>query len=163
MDKLVKGAIISDCKKYRYALWRIWDFTKPRILFIGLNPSIANADIDDPTVRRLIAYVSGWGFGGFYICNLFAHISKDPVILKSLSNPIEEYGSGNNLKYLKLYSEYSKKVVFIWGTGGKLNNRQKEIINLFPKAYCFGVNKDNTPKHPLYLKKDLTLITFNDK
>lgn len=45
-----KEATISDDQIYRYKLSRTWDSTKPTILFIGLNPSIANETIDDPTI-----------------------------------------------------------------------------------------------------------------
>lgn len=47
-----KEAKISKCGQYRYALGRIWNedsFSAPILVFIGLNPSIADADIDDPT------------------------------------------------------------------------------------------------------------------
>ena len=33
-----KGAELSPCRRYRYALWRIWDDSKPAVMFIGLNP-----------------------------------------------------------------------------------------------------------------------------
>lgn len=59
-----KGAMFSKCRKYRYVLWRIWDDDKPRVMFIGLNPSIAGAIIDDPTIRKVIGFAKRWGFGG---------------------------------------------------------------------------------------------------
>ncbi len=59
------GAIFSECKKYRYLLWRIWDRSKPLVMFIGLNPSIADGETDDPTIRRCKAFVRSWGYGGF--------------------------------------------------------------------------------------------------
>jgi hypothetical protein len=50
-----RGAEFSPCGKYRYALWRIWDFKKPLAMFIGLNPSTADASKDDPTIKRVRA------------------------------------------------------------------------------------------------------------
>jgi len=49
-----KDAKLSDDKLYRYQLSRIWDEDKPTVLFIMLNPSTADADVDDPTIRRVI-------------------------------------------------------------------------------------------------------------
>ena len=56
-----KGAIISDCSKYRYSLWRIWDKEKPIFTFIGLNPSTADHIQDDPTINRCINFAKSWG------------------------------------------------------------------------------------------------------
>jgi hypothetical protein len=77
-----KGAIFSECGKYRYALWRIWDERDPLVMCIGLNPSTANADDDDPTIRNLTTLFKASGFSGFYMTNLFALISSDPDDLR---------------------------------------------------------------------------------
>src|SRR3546814_16904510 len=59
-------------------LWRIWDDTKPQCMFIMLNPSTADADLDDPTIRRCIGFAKSWGYGGLQVCNLFAYRSTEP-------------------------------------------------------------------------------------
>lgn len=59
-----KDAIFSVCGKYRYAISRTWDAAKPYALFIGLNPSYADAELDDPTLKRCISFAQSWGFGG---------------------------------------------------------------------------------------------------
>lgn len=63
---------------YRYRLGRYWDNKKRNVLFIGLNPSTADAYEDDATIRRLIGFSKDWGFGGLTIVNLFAYRSTDP-------------------------------------------------------------------------------------
>ncbi|GAB6073605.1 hypothetical protein JCM15786_02620 [Nautilia lithotrophica] len=73
-----KNAIFSKNRKYRYVLSRIWDDTKEKIVFIGLNPSTADETIDDPTVRKCIAYAKKWGYVGFYMLNLFAYRATEP-------------------------------------------------------------------------------------
>ena len=65
-------AQFSSCRKYRYVLERKWDNALPNVLFIGLNPSRADENSDDPTIRRCINFAKTWGFGGFHIVNLFA-------------------------------------------------------------------------------------------
>ena len=71
-----KGAYFSPCRKYRYALWRIWNQNKPYAMFIGLNPSIADEVYDDPTIKRCINYSKSWGYGGVYMTNLFSYVSN---------------------------------------------------------------------------------------
>jgi hypothetical protein len=73
-----KDAKLSDDKLYRYQLSRIWDETKPKVLFIMLNPSTADADVDDPTIRRVINFAKSWNYGGVYVVNLYAFRSTDP-------------------------------------------------------------------------------------
>ncbi|WP_417651456.1 DUF1643 domain-containing protein, partial [Acinetobacter baumannii] len=68
-----KGAIISDCNKYRYSLWRIWDKEKPIFTFVGLNPSTADREQDDRTIRRCINFAKSWG-GGLLIWLIYLHI-----------------------------------------------------------------------------------------
>lgn len=69
-----KNAILSDDRKYRYVLSRNWDETKPTVLFIGLNPSIADESEDDPTIRRCINFAKDWGYGGILMTNLLSFV-----------------------------------------------------------------------------------------
>ncbi len=50
MQRQGNGAILSG--RYRYLLWRTWDETCPRLLWVLLNPSKADEQTDDPTLRR---------------------------------------------------------------------------------------------------------------
>lgn len=72
------NAFFSSDRKHRIWLCRIWDSTKPRIMFIGLNPSTANETSNDPTIRRVKSMANSWGYGGVYMMNLFTFISTDP-------------------------------------------------------------------------------------
>lgn len=76
-EKEEKGAIFSECRNYRYSLWRIEDSKKPLIGFIGLNPSDANETIDDKTVSWCRNYVKRTNYyGGFYMMNLFGLVAN---------------------------------------------------------------------------------------
>jgi hypothetical protein len=147
------GAIFSECRKYRFVLWRIWDKNKPMIMFIGLNPSTANETTDDPTIRRVKAFAKSWGYGGVYMLNLFTYITAYPEELKKCDDPLKQADS-----YLNLYAKESEKIVFAWGNFKETDKRAKEVISMFPNAFVLGLNKNNTPKHPLYLSKDTQLI-----
>lgn len=48
-------------------------------MFIMLTPSTADADTDDPTIRRCIGFAKSSGFGGLYVGNLFAYRSTQPI------------------------------------------------------------------------------------
>ena len=80
---IIRKAKLSDNKKHRYSLKRIWDKDKPKVLFIMLNPSLADNYKDDPTIRRLIKFAKLFGYGGFYVGNLFSYITPYPKELKN--------------------------------------------------------------------------------
>ena len=145
------GAIFSNCRKYRYALWRIWDHEQEQVLFIGLNPSAADETHNDPTIRRCIDFAQRWGFGGMYITNLFAYRHKSPAVLKKVKRPI---GKENDY-YLQKYAAQCTKVVLIWGNDGAFRDRNLEVLELIKNPLCLKINKSGQPAHPLYLKKNL--------
>jgi hypothetical protein len=153
------GAIFSECRNYRYVLWRRWNSNLPMILFICLNPSKANEYQNDNTIRRLISFSRKWNYGGFYICNLFALCSTDPKEIKKSIQPIEALGDSND-SHIKKFGELSDEIVFAWGNDGKIHNRSQEIIKIFPKAYCFTKTMSGQPRHPLYVSGDQPLRKF---
>lgn len=150
------GAIFSECRNYRYALWRIWDESKPLVMFIGLNPSTANEASDDPTIRRVKSMAKTWGYGGVYMMNLFAWVTAYPEELKSCIDPI-----GGNIEWLYRISQRCDKVVFAWGNFKEAEQRAKEVATTFPNAYALHVNKNGSPKHPLYVKSDVIPVPYN--
>lgn len=137
------GAEFSDCGKYRYKLWRIWDTTKPKAMCIGLNPSTANASKNDNTINILIRMLSKLGYGGFYMMNLFAWISSKPEDLLTCVDPI-----GDNESKLKEVEAMCDVVIVCWGNFKQAEERIKEVLPNYPDAKCFGVNKNGTPFHP---------------
>lgn len=150
------GAIFSEDRKYRYALWRSWNGL-PRVMFIGLNPSTANENEDDPTIRRVIRFARDWGYGGVFMMNLFGIVSSNPKYLLTCPDPI-----GDNDKYLELYSQSSKEIVFAWGNFKEAEQRAKEIVAKFKFATCLGRNANGTPKHPLYISADTKQVIYAD-
>lgn len=106
-----KGAIISDCETYRYRLWRIWNENAAKIMWIMLNPSTANAEEDDPTIRRCIGFARNWGYGGIYVENLYAYRSTDPKELKTAADP---EGPANRDHLISMMND-SEKIICAWG------------------------------------------------
>src|ERR1700733_5671680 len=81
-------AVISDCTKYRYRLGRIWDHTSPTLAWVMLNPSIADASVDDPTIKRCISLANARGFGSIEVVNLFAWRATNPNDLHDIPDPV---------------------------------------------------------------------------
>jgi hypothetical protein len=152
---MIAGAEFSTDRKYRYALWRIWDKSKPLVMFIGLNPSTANETEPDPTIRRVINFARDWGYGGFYMMNLFAIVSSKPEVLLTDPDPM-----GNNYKWLENISEKCDRVVFAWGAFKEAKVRAEEVKSQFPDAYCLKKTKDGHPWHPLYVAANTQPILF---
>lgn len=152
-EPLASDAVFSPCRKWRYSFWRIWDKRRPMVLFIGLNPSTATEIDNDPTVTRCINYAKAWGFGGMYMANIFSYRATDPRVMKAFADPV---GPQNDAWLLKMHRQ-SKMAVAAWGTHGTHLDRESQVIKLFEglSLYCLGLTKDQHPKHPLYLKRDL--------
>ena len=151
---IVSDAKFNDTRTHRYILIRIWDDKKPKLMIIGLNPSIANEKTNDNTINKVIKIAKNKGFGGVYMANLFSYITPHPASLIVGSN------NRKNDSFLKKYEAKSEKVVFAWGNFKEAQERAKEVIAIFPKAYCFFKNKNGSPKHPLYCKDNQQIIVF---
>ena len=155
-----KGAIISDCGKYRYALSRGCDINY--IPFVMLNPSTADAMEDDPTIRRCCGFAERFGYTGILVLNLYAYRATDPKELRKLS--LEEAMGPEYFEYWSWIA--GRKIICGWG-----NNADKRVVEYFwqfcqdngVKTYCLGVTKTNAPKHPLYLKADTQLQEWKYK
>jgi len=144
-------AKLSKCRKYRFALWRTWDDAKPVVLFIGLNPSTADENSDDPTLTRCINYAKLWGYGGVCMANLFAFRATEPAQMKSAKDPV---GSQNN-RWLKNLAGEAGLIVAAWGNDGIYLQRSKQVRKMLPGIHCLKINKSGEPAHPLYQKANL--------
>jgi hypothetical protein len=139
-------AKLSECRKYRYALWRTWDDSLPYVLFVGLNPSTADETSDDPTLTRCINFAKSWGYGGVCMANLFAFRATEPFDMKASDDPV---GSENN-NWLKSLAKDAAIVVAAWGNDGAYLGRSKKVVELIPNMHCLKLNKSGEPAHPLY-------------
>ena len=154
-----KDAVLSGDRIYRYALFREWDIGDGFVLFIGLNPSTANEQKDDPTIRRCVRFAKDWGCKGLWMVNLFAYRATDPNELLSVGDPI---GHDNDW-HLKLGVKRSRLIVAAWGTKGSLKDRDRKVIEMLnnTKIQCLGITKAGFPRHPLYLPYDIDLMPYN--
>ncbi len=154
---IYSDAKFSKDRIYRYALWRVWDNSLPKLLFIGLNPSTADEINDDPTMRRCIRFSKDLGYGGFIMGNIFAYRSTDPKKLREIKNPI---GSRNNFWLKKLHKEAGNTIA-AWGTHGEYLNRGDDVVKLLGSLDCLRITKEGFPSHPLYLPSNLKPIKYS--
>ena len=160
---VTKKAEISPCGKYRYTLTRIWDETKRVLVWVCLNPSTADAEKDDATIRKLTSYAKAWGFGGILVLNIFAYRATDPKDLKKAKDPVGPDNLGVLKRTLRKLGQdgLGYLVIAAWGNHGEFQNQGEEIARLLKgKAKCLGLTKTGHPKHPLYLRKDVERIPF---
>ncbi len=152
LGDVLKMARLSPCGTYRYSLNRRWDIGRPRVGWIMLNPSTADAEVDDPTIRRCMGFARSWGYGGIVVRNLYALRATDPRELRKHSDPI---GPDN------LLDECASDPLTIaaWGAHGAWRDRGNSVRSLLNRIgiplYHLGLTKDGHPRHPLYLKADL--------
>lgn len=156
---MVKDAFISPCRTYRYWLLRQWNAENGKVNFIMLNPSTADAEQDDPTIRRCMRFASDWGYGGILVTNLFAFRSSSP---KELKIQVYPEGGAENQECLLKGARESSLVVAAWGAHGAWRNRARHVTSELAGVgiKCLGLTKDGHPQHPLYIPADRPLIPF---
>jgi hypothetical protein len=154
---IIKDAFFSEDREYRYSLIRTWNERKWTACFIGLNPSTADENVDDPTIRKCMNYANRWGYGGIVMVNLFAYRTTDPRGLYKVYDPV---GPAND-SYIENASEKCEMTVCCWGTNGDFGERAWFVSKLLKNSWCLKYTKHGHPAHPLYLKADIELIPYN--
>lgn len=165
--EIQRTAVLSPCEQYRYLLSRVWDETLPRVTFVMMNPSTADALVDDATIRKCIGFAERWGFGAIDVVNLFAFRSRDPLAVGQAPDPIgPEYA-----KYFDETLASSSLVIAAWGCESTLNKSRllrarstvvtRDLSNLAVPVQCLGMSKKGTPYHPLMLAYVTERIPYN--
>ena len=151
------GDTFSDCRSYRYKLWRLNQPARSLpVAFLMLNPSTATATQNDPTVARCERRAAMLGFDGFFIINIFALVSTDPRELYLHPDPV----GPDNDQHIQAVGDQCGVIICAWGHHGGYRERGAQILdsfakrNLTRKLWCLGLNADGSPAHPLYLPYD---------
>jgi len=161
-DTIRRSAILSDDGEYRYLLERQGICGSDRILaVIGVNPSDADADKDDPTVRRIYGFCRTLGFGAALVGNEFARRSPNVKVLRRAGDPI----GPENDHHLALIMRAATIVLAAWGPLAKLpealRGRWKDVVRIADSEhrtlFCLGTAQDGHPRHPLMLPADTKL------
>jgi len=150
------GALFSQDRVYRYALWRVWNDALPSFVVIGLNPSTADESVDDPTIRRCVGFAKREGCGRLVMLNLFAIRATNPRVMRRHAEPV----GPKNDHAIRHFTNRADvlHVVAAWGAHGSHRGRDAEVRALVSDMRSFGITKSGQPKHPLYLPADAPLI-----
>lgn len=150
------GTVFSQCGRYRYRLQR---GTAPRLAFVMLNPSMADATRDDPTIRRCIAFAKREGYAGITVCNVYAWRATKPRELRGVDDLF-----GENVSHLRALASSHPHIVVAWGANAKGWDALGVCEILEERACklsCFGVTKSGQPKHPLFIAGDTPLRPYD--
>lgn len=147
-----RDAYITPCGKYRYILSRDWSDGQPlkTVVFVGLNPSTADAEVDDPTIRRCVGFARTWGYNRLWMVNLFAFRATDPADMKRAEDPVGEF----NGSIVGAASNVADLTIAAWGTHGSFRNQDLRYLGGLKNPHHLGLSKGGHPKHPLYLRAD---------
>jgi hypothetical protein len=168
-DDVEKGAVLSDDGVYRYRLWRRWSPSKA-MAFVMLNPSTADAERDDPTIRRCMGFARREGYGGIEVINLYAMRSTSPTALLEAIRYGQEIEGIENIRHWTqvLMDRRVGPAVVAWGASGPFLGHKR-----FPSMawdhwkqqsrwWALGTTKSGEPRHPLYLPNDAPLVPWRE-
>jgi hypothetical protein len=155
-----RGAVFDAHRAYRYILWRIWHASKPRALVIGLNPSMADEERDDPTMRRIRMLLSDLGYGSFVMTNLYDLITPYPREL--VKHPLPH--GPKHWREIEHEIKNCAIAVAAWGAHPLTRHEAPKMLSFLRRhgmpVMCFGTTKEGLPKHPLYLANGTQLIPY---
>jgi hypothetical protein len=167
------GATLSTCGRYRYHLWRSVSSSRTRpALFVMLNPSRADASIDDPTIRKCIGFASRLGCGRVEVVNLYAFRATDPRdLVRHVEYGGDAIGPENDATIAVTARDIMKDdgiVIAAWGAHpiAARDGRDWRVAELVRRAagaevMCLGTSKSSAPRHPLMLAYDTPLTRWS--
>jgi hypothetical protein len=158
----MNGAILSPDEVYRYRLWRnLPEGIAGRGLFVMLNPSTADAAVDDPTIRRCTSFAQRFGWTRYDVVNLFSVRTTDPKKLPHLKFDLT--GPDHHFHFRDAILD-ADMVICAWGADVMAVGPGGDAINLIRQLgevpLCLGVSANGAPRHPLYLRKDAPLREY---
>lgn len=156
-------AIISECQRYRYRLDR--DIATPdskTIAFFGINPSIADEDIDDPTIKKIKGFASRHGGSKVIVGNVFAFRTPHVHELELMLDPV---GPENRYHHQRIIEE-ADILVPCWGGRYKvpqpLRHHFEDVLQQLQASgkpvQCLGLTVDGDPKHSLFIPYTTSLM-----
>ncbi|GBQ94086.1 DUF1643 domain-containing protein [Asaia krungthepensis] len=164
-DDVVSTAVYdgpAEC--YRYRLHRRWDDSKPAVMWLMMNPSVATEYGDDRTVAKCQRYARVWGYGSMYVGNSFGYRCTDQKRLLEVADP---NGPGNDKALLAMARE-AQMVILAYGspTHPSLRDRGNQVALMLHRAgialHVMRLSKGGRPEHPLYLPGTLEPYVLDD-
>lgn len=150
---IAQGATFDPSEQYRYCLWRRWDASAQTVTFVMLNPSTADGERDDPTIRRCIGFAQTWGYGTLYVVNLFAYRATHPRDLFRAADPV----GPDNDRHLRATVQHTDRLIVAWGNRGTWGGQHRAFLAMLAAVGrspdCLGLTQQGQPRHPLYQRR----------
>jgi hypothetical protein len=185
MEYIGKGAKISQCGRYRYKLWREWRGThdsknwrwleakdgagsplgeSKACVFIMLNPSTADAEQDDPTIRRCVGFAKAWNYERLEVVNLFAYRATQPAVILAMDGAVDPIGP-DNLEWVTGAVANAGIIICAWGAHGSYLRHDETVLGWCgtKAVHALGLTVDGSPRHPLYLPSSSKPTLFNGR
>ena len=152
--------------EYRYILGTRGQ--KP-LICIGINPSTAQPDDLDNTLKSVQRIALGNGYDSFLMFNVYAQRATDPDAMEKVCNPLLHRENMEAFRYVLSLSD-SPAIWAAWGAviekRGYLKDCLRDMLDIGrmygAQWYCAGaITKKGHPHHPLYLRKDEKLRPFD--
>lgn len=163
------GAVFSACNLYRYKLWREWCSDLEPMVWCCQNPSTADENDDDPSVRKMMGFARANGCGGIVLYNIFAYRATDERELFKVADPIGPESLSHFDGLLK-YLRETPKAKLVVGWGNQLVTKRHSLMRMAYRniglklagagALCLGTTKSGDPKHPLFVPYSQPLIPW---
>lgn len=154
-----RSAMLSHDGRYRWRLDRKWG-PGGRVLWIMLNPSTADGEQDDPTIRKCVGFAKRWNYGGIVVVNLFAYRSTEPAALGLVVDPV---GPENDC-HIREQAGRAQAVIAAWGAKDStlVKARAAHVMGLLSArttpVYALRLTKKGWPEHPLYVPYEVEAI-----
>lgn len=153
-----RTAVISNDGLYRYRLTRRWSEGGRMATFVMLNPSTADASVDDPTIIRCTGFAKREDCDGLVV-NLYGYRATKPAALRLATDPV----GPDNVSYVRsaLDDAHASDSPIITAWGANSTSKDTGVVSFYRpgelRLLCLGVTKDGHPRHPLYLRSDTPL------
>ena len=164
-----EAAVISDCERYRYWLRRDFGMFGKPVCFVMLNPSTADAQQDDPTIRRCMGFAKACGGSELIVVNLFALRATKPETLwaPGTTDPVGPLNDDAIYEAGEYCRDNEGLMVAAWGNHGAFMNRGRDVLErLWQEAlpiHYLKLTSAKQPSHPLYLKADLKPVPWEPR
>lgn len=163
------SAIISACGRYRYRLEREVQQEGKVFAFFGINPSTADADLDDATVRKWRGFAMRNGCSRFIVGNAFSYRATDVRQLDIANRNHIKVQGDKHWEHLHAIINDADVLVPCWGDSKKVDRNLRPLIGGLlgiiamsgKPVLHFGLTAGGDPKHPLMLGYDTKLIEWS--
>lgn len=163
-EDMSPAAVMSEGEKHRYLLTRQLKKDGDTLVVGLLNPSTADHKSDDPTAMKIIGFAERMDFARLIMFNAFAYRATNPNKLYTVNDPVGRLNDAATLAALKFATNKRPSLVVGWGVNGQFMERDKRVVELIKsydrRPYALGINRNRTPKHPLYVPYDTELKRY---